>query len=73
MKTLKTKKMIVATKFGFGNRLCKGKVLAPLISVVLYGDHLARFLIRILAFIICFLLGIEMLKGKIKGSQKGFY
>ena len=30
----------LATKSGFGSRLCKGKVLAPLTSMVFHGNHL---------------------------------
>src|SRR4051812_30418739 len=37
---MKWKKMVFATKFRFGSRLSKGKVLAPLTSIVLDGTHL---------------------------------
>ena len=33
-------KLVIATKNGFGSRLCEGKVLAPLTSIVLDGTHL---------------------------------
>lgn len=35
--------MVVATKFRFESRLCEGKVLAPLTSVVLNGNYLVSF------------------------------
>lgn len=35
--------MIIATKFRFGSRLCEGKVLSPLTSVVINGNHLVSF------------------------------
>lgn len=62
---------MVAIKFGFGSLLCKGKILAPLTSVVLSGNHLVRFVNRMLAYIF-FLRVIGMLKRKNKMSQKGF-
>lgn len=34
------KRMVFANKSRFRSRLCKGKVLAPLISIVLNGNHL---------------------------------
>src|SRR3954468_13936296 len=37
---MKWTKMVFATKFGFGSRLSKGKVLAPLTSIVLDETHL---------------------------------
>ncbi|GAU51019.1 hypothetical protein TSUD_411640, partial [Trifolium subterraneum] len=36
-------RMVVATISGFGSRLCEGKVLAPLTSVVLNGNLLFSF------------------------------
>ena len=33
--------MVFITKSGFGSRLCKEKVLAPLIYIVLNGNHYA--------------------------------
>jgi len=42
-KPLEIRIMVVATIFGFGSRLRKGKVLAPLTSVVLNGNLLVWF------------------------------
>lgn len=39
-KTHEGKGMVVATMSGFGSQLCKGKMLAPLTSIVLDGTHL---------------------------------
>src|SRR6266487_1747947 len=51
-------KMAVATISGFGSRLCEGKVLAPLASVVLNGNLLFSFRVRKCSFNLfaCFLL-----------------
>lgn len=64
--------MVIATKFGFESRLCEGKVLTPLKSVVLNEKHLFRFANRMLAFVTYFLLLIKRPKRKEKKSQKGF-
>lgn len=48
IKTLKAKENVCCNQirvFEFGSRLCKGKVLAPLKSIVLKGNHLVRFAI----------------------------
>src|SRR3954463_5055668 len=45
-KEMKRTKMVFATKFGFGSRLSKGKVLAPLTSIVLDGTHLVILVIN---------------------------
>ena len=39
-KTHKRRNKVIATKIGFGSRLYKGKVLAPLTSIVLDGNRL---------------------------------
>lgn len=59
IKLFKKKKMVVATEFKLGSQLCKGKVLSHLTSVVLKGDHLVGFAIRMLVYIVCFLRMIK--------------
>lgn len=52
--------------------IIQGEVLTSLISVVLNGNHLVRFAIRMLAFVICFLRVIEKFKRKRKRPRKSF-
>lgn len=40
------KKIVVATKFGFGSQLRKWKVLTPLTSIVLNENHLVKLAIE---------------------------
>lgn len=71
IKSLKKKKMVIATKFGFrSTRLCKRNVLAPITSDVLNENHLVSFANRIFTFVISFLLVIKSLKGKGKKILK---
>lgn len=53
--------MVVATKLGFRSRLCEGKVLAPLTSVVLNENDLVSFVNKCQCNAICFLLIIKNL------------
>lgn len=62
--------MVVVTKFEFMTRLCEEKVLTLLTSVVLNENHLVRFVIRMVAYVIYFLRVINNSKEKEKGSQK---
>src|SRR3954470_14050037 len=56
-------KMVIATKLGFGSRLSKGKVLAPLTSIVLDGTHLVILVINLLAYYL-FALFIRLERNK---------
>lgn len=46
LKIKKKKRMVVATKFGFGGQLCKEKVLTLIMFVVLNDNLLVRFAIE---------------------------
>lgn len=63
--------MVITIKLEFRSRLCEGNVLVPLISIVLNRNHLVRFAIRMLVFVICFLLVIKREKDRAK--NKFFY
>jgi hypothetical protein len=54
-KPLEIRIMVVATIFGFGSQLRKGKVLAPLTFVVLNGNLLVKFAVWMLVNVVCFL------------------
>lgn len=51
--------MVVATKFKFGSRLHKRNVLMSLTFIVLNGNHLVRFVIEMLVYVIYFLRVIK--------------
>lgn len=62
--------MVGATKFMFGSRLCEGKVLLSLTSVVLNGNHFFRFVNKMLVYVIRFIQVIKNSKEKENGLQK---